>query len=533
MADSRAPHGSKAVLMSSRLHAVCALLALLGAGLSGCTTGRYVEGVQLAAERAGVGDAASFAVSRRGHLRFDHATLSELDDVLRLDDLDAMKKSGSATLTTANAIATRAVDDELDRLPPKELDHLVDQYRLAEIPVEPHARRAALKAAYAERATALLKADQEHLAELPTVSAARRFLQEIRDAVAPPPGDRGKVARALLGAPLFLPAAIGAEIADAEATDRAVTADFTQIAVYNPPSTVAPPTAEELENAAPAQLAQWFAPVFVQQVDPAADYPPDDDRVGRVWLDGTPDVVAVHVDTTAPVVYWSHQVAKVEQRRYDQLVYVAWYPRHPAMSDNDPSAGNIDGVVVRLTLDRHHRPAVYEFVRSCGCYHTLWVAEFVEAAARAEYGPPTAAQQFAVQRTGTKRELFMPELVPDDGARPHRPIAYVSAGYHLLMRIHPLTDEDLAGEITREYTYQLRPYDELTRLPLGDGVASMFGSDGLVHDAGRREGWLLAPTGMLSAGQPRQLGTMKIRMDAYDYDDPRLLERNLRLPADF
>jgi hypothetical protein len=68
---------------------------------------------------------------------------------------------------------------------------------------------------------------------------------------------------------------------------------------------------------------------------------------------------------------------------------------------------------------------------------------------------------------------------------------------------------------------------------LGDGVASMFGGDGLVHNAGRGEGWLLAPTGMLSAGQTRQLGTMKIRMDAYDYDDPRLLERNLRLPDGF
>jgi hypothetical protein len=61
----------------------------------------------------------------------------------------------------------------------------------------------------------------------------------------------------------------------------------------------------------------------------------------------------------------------------------------------------------------------------------------------------------------------------------------------------------------------------------------MFGSDGLVHNAGRKEGLLLAPTGMLSAGQPRQLGTMKIRMDAYDQDDPRLLEEGLRLPNGF
>ena len=112
-------------------------------------------------------------------------------------------------------------------------------------------------------------------------------------------------------------------------------------------------------------------------------------------------------------------------------------------------------------------------------------------------------------------------------------IAFVSAGDHLLMGVHPLRDDPVEATIDETYAYVLEPYESLTRLPLGGGIASMFGSDGLVHHAGRAEGWLLAPTGMLSAGQPRQLGTMKIRMDAYDYDDPRLLERNLRLPASF
>lgn len=89
------------------------------------------------------------------------------------------------------------------------------------------------------------------------------------------------------------------------------------------------------------------------------------------------------------------------------------------------------------------------------------------------------------------------------------------------------------ARVTAERTYLLERYETLTRLPLGDGVASMFGSDGLVHNAGRIEGWLMAPTGMRSAGQPRQLGTMKIRLDAYDYDDPHLLDRQLRFPPEF
>ncbi|MGD2111453.1 MAG: hypothetical protein PVI86_18910 [Phycisphaerae bacterium] len=39
---------------------------------------------------------------------------------------------------------------------------------------------------------------------------------------------------------------------------------------------------------------------------------------------------------------------------------------------------------------------------------------------------------------------------------------------------------------------------------------------------------VLAPTGMRSAGQPRQLGTMKIRMDAYPAFLTRLLDLGFR-----
>jgi len=322
-------------------------------------------------------------------------------------------------------------------------------------------------------------------------------------------------------------------MADREATQRAVVADFEQIIEYRPAEMVEVPSAATLERADPASLARWFAPTFEQQTDPQADYPVTDDQIGRVFLDGTPDAIQVHIDIKDPVVYWAHQQAKVGKRRYDQLVYVAWYPSRPALTPNDAQAGRIDGVVVRITLDRHKRPAIYEFVRSCGCYHTLWVAEFVESAARRQFGAPSEGLSYAAQRPTTGRELFFPELIRDDGARPRRPIVFVSAGHHLLMTVKPMDENSGTTPNAAMRTYRLEPYETLTRLPLGDGVASMFGSDGLVHDAGRREGWLLAPTGMLSAGQPRQLGTMKIRMDAYDYNDPRLLEQNLRLPDDF
>lgn len=501
--------------------------------VTGCAPARFVEGVRYVADRHGVRSADTFGVAHRGYLRFDHALLSDLDDVLTLDDADRIHADGRRVLEHAHSLATRAIADEVRRMPPKALDELDRQYRLKLTRSDVDARRADVNGAFATCSRTRLDGDLARLEATTTAAQARRFLRAIRRDVELSPGDRGKVARALLGAPLYLPAAIGAEIADAEATERLLTADFEHVIRYELPDRPSPGDAVDLKNADPATLAVWYAPVFIQQIDPNAEYAGDADRIGRVFLTGAPGNIAVHVDTSEPIVYWTHQQAKVGSQRYAQLVYVAWYPRRPALAANDPSAGDIDGMVVRITLDRHHRPAIYEFVRSCGCYHTLWVAEFVEAAARAEYGGAGERQTYAVQREDVDRELFIPALVRDDGTGPHRPIVFVNAGHHLVMTIHPLTDEPLLAKTQEHEAYRLEPYDVLTHLPLGDGVASMFGSDGLVHNAGRAEGWLLAPTGMLSAGQPRQLGTMKIRMDAYDYDDPRLLERNLRLPHSF
>lgn len=509
------------------------LASLLFVPALGCAPSRLAEGIAYAADRYHVRDASTLRVSGKGHLRLNVALRSDLKDAIAESELAVVKERGGDVLRRANALAVTAVAGEVDRMPGEGLRFLTAKYGLTEAPRDVAERREYLKREFAARSHASLDRDLTHLTAAKDTRAARRFLESIADKIEPPAGDRGKLARALLGAPLFLPASIGAEMADREAMQREVVADFQQVVEYRPAQMDAVASAVRLEQADPPALARWFAPLFVQQADPEATYPPSEDRIGRVYLTGQADAIQVHIDIDDPVVYWTHQRAKVGDRRYDQLVYVAWFPSRPALTPNDPEAGRIDGVVVRITLDRHNRPAVYEFVRSCGCYHTLWVAEFVESAARKQFGRPANGHSFAVQRPTTARELFFPELIRDDGARPRRPIAFVSAGHHLLMGVRPMEEEAVGARIVARRTYRLEPYATLTRLPLGEGVASMFGSDGLVHNAGRKEGWLLAPTGMLSAGQPRQLGTMKIRMDAYDYDDPRLLERNLRLPDDF
>ena len=61
--------------------------------------------------------------------------------------------------------------------------------------------------------------------------------------------------------------------------------------------------------------------------------------------------------------------------------------------------------------------------------------------------------------------------------------------------------------IAEDRSYRILDYDALDRLPLGDGIASMFGPDGLVHNAGRPEGF---PAGAIGHAQRRSVARLLI-----------------------
>ncbi len=496
----------------------------------GCAPARLTEGIRYATEKYGVADASTSPVQDKSYLRFDAGLRADLDELLETpESRQPTRQEAANLLSAANDLAIQQTIGELERMPPEGLRWLAARYQGTARDDDPEEQLGEWKNRFREEAKRELDVD---LAQLDAGGDVRRFLRDTRRSLRALPGDRGRTARALLGAPFFVPAMIGAELADAEATQRTLVADFEHMVEYRPKNS-APMETGDLSSLDLQSLAGYFAPVFVQQVRPDASYGVNEDRIGKICLAGSADDIQVNVDTSQPTVYWTHSQARIGPKRYDQLSYVAWYPSRPALSKNDVQAGSIDGVVVRITLDGLHRPAIYEFVRACGCYHTLWVAEFVETTARSEFGLPTGDHQFAVERDMTGRSLFLPALVGDDGTTPRRPFVFVDSGYHLVLTISPSDTGIHPDHLVEGRTYQLEPYESLTRLPLGNAVASMFANNGLVHHASRKEGLLLAPTGMLKAGQPRQLGTMKIRMDDYDHDDPRLLEKNLRLPTSF
>jgi hypothetical protein len=512
-----------------------AMFLMLGGLLTGCAPAQLTEGVAFTANQQGVREASAVPVRGMGHLRFDTALRSDLDAAMDTEQFGVAQSSAEKVLRNAHQLALRATTSELDRMPPTALRQLAERYD-ADIPPDsnPDAIRASLQKRYERESDAAFARNMTRVAGAEDPQQLHHMLADIRSRIEPEAGDAGRWGRVLLASPMYLPAAIGAELADSEATKRNTIAEFADVQVYTPAPPIDPAPTHDEGNAAPDALARRYAPVFVQEINRDAEYAPREDRIGRVTLAGDPGDLQVNIDVADPVVYWTRTSAWIHEQPHDQLVYVAWYPSRPALSPGDPQAGRIDGVVVRITLDQTKRPAIYEFVRTCGCYHTLWVADPIEQAALTEWGKPLPGMAFAVQKKSERnRELFMPALIHDTGPEPHRPVVMVNAGEHLVLTIDTREAGHYEHATAAPKTYRLEPYETLTHLPIGDQIASMFNSQGLVHGAARAEGWMLAPTGMLQAGRPRQLGTMKIRMDAYDYDDPRLLERNLRLPSNF
>lgn len=277
-------------------------------------------------------------------------------------------------------------------------------------------------------------------------------------------------------------------------------------------------------------LLEKFAPVIVQETDPAAAYDPAVNEIGTPRphenLDGGK---RVFVDTDAPSLFAFTSEATLGGKPHRQLVYTWWFAEHPKLKGGfDPEHGKIEGVTLRMTLDERDRPMIYETIYNCGCYHRAYPTEELEAMAQAEFGPPEEGRYTSVRREMPRRiDLYVPEAVPGDPGE--RPVVFSAAGRHMPLAIGHEAHIGERAHITDTRQLELRPYERLEEGgPDGLGI---FRADSLVAGADRAETWMLFPTGLYHAGTPRRRGAQLIHFDQYDWDDPHLLERTLRLPS--
>lgn len=241
-----------------------------------------------------------------------------------------------------------------------------------------------------------------------------------------------------------------------------------------------------------ALFRQFMPQVVVEQRSEA-------DRIGAPRLD---EQGRIEIDTTRPVVFTFLSHTRPGSRILLQLNYAFWFPERPAEHGLDLYAGELSGVLWRVTLDHQLRPVLYDSIHQCGCYHKLFVP---------------AGSHIDLEGLGGERPLafpLSPGLAGDRGLR-----LRLEAGSHYII------DVGEAIPSTSTERYALEDYASQLQLPAVDSARSLFGPSGIVRQSQRPERLVLWPLGVPSAGAMRQRGLHAIAfVGRRHFDDPDLLE---------
>jgi hypothetical protein len=185
-------------------------------------------------------------------------------------------------------------------------------------------------------------------------------------------------------------------------------------------------------------------------------------------------------------------------------VYTIWFPERPRTGAGDILGGNLDGVVIRVTLGADGAPLVYDTIHPCGCYHMFF---------------PTALVKSLPAPPGREEWAFVPAVLPALHAA-QRVVVRVASRTHYVTGIR-------ADSADGGIAYRLVDDNDLRALPAGEQVTrSAFGPDGIVPGTERGERFLFWPMGIDNAGAMRQWG---IHATAFigrrHFDDADLIER--------
>ena len=206
----------------------------------------------------------------------------------------------------------------------------------------------------------------------------------------------------------------------------------------------------------------------------------DADRVGSPRLDADG---RIRIDTGRPTVFTYPGYMRRGGQVLPQLNYVFWFPARAPERGFDLYAGDLAGILWRVTLDHELRPVLYDSIHLCGCYHKLFL-------------PP--GSQVDLDRLKGERPLV---FTLDDLPEPPRGLQLrLAAATHYII-------EARAPEFDPQaLPYGLEPYERQLTLPGPGGAASLFGSTGIVEQSRRPERFVLWPMGIPSPGAMRQRG---------------------------
>jgi hypothetical protein len=294
----------------------------------------------------------------------------------------------------------------------------------------------------------------------------------------------------------------------------------------------------QLAAASPETLVRYYSPIFVQQrINTQAQkhpYPPEYDQIGTAHLRHEANGKLKSYVAGPPTVYAIFKKLPIEGHEHVQITYTAWYPAHPRMKAIDLEAADVDSCVVRVTLDADNAPLFYETIAACGCFHKVFVEDWIEEGARSTYGPPEAKKHYCVERA-LKDEIDweVAGLVKEQRDQPRRPVVFLKAGEHKViglgsaarLRVPPMAEK---------HRYETTSYADLYMVVVdgGSDKAAFFDMDkgGKVRGADRKEKFLFSFAHVDAAGQPRADDQIKMHFDQSTWGDPTIYAKYLRLP---
>lgn len=243
------------------------------------------------------------------------------------------------------------------------------------------------------------------------------------------------------------------------------------------------------------QLAALYAPVF--EVDTSGAF----DKIGTPQWQNEKNP---SIDPNTPVVFAYPSFTRFYGKVLVQLNYALWFSERPSRGALDIEAGQIDGLIFRITLDENGIPLMYDAIHQCGCFHLLFPQGDLRISEKAQ-------------------QLAEPPLIPQTMPlwdKNKQLVIRIESGRHFIQRLY--TEDAL---ISNSLTYRVLDYNQLRKLPYKNGTRSMFGVDALVAGTQRPERFIFWTMGVKSPGSMRQQGHHAVTLRGQrHFDDPYLLQ---------
>ncbi len=224
-----------------------------------------------------------------------------------------------------------------------------------------------------------------------------------------------------------------------------------------------------------------------------------------------------------PVLYQRLAYTRYQSQTLLQLVYSVWFPERPRAANIDLLSGQLDSVVLRLTLAPDGTPWLYDSIHSCGCYHLFFPTPGAKALAAPSAGAASVPEPI--------EWAFVPAALP---ALPvgQRMALHLESGTHYVEGLRPVA----ALADASSTPYALLDDVALRSLPVLGGSSSntrsAFWPNGIVPGTERGERALFWPMGIASPGAMRQWGRQPTAfVGRRHFDDARLLEQRFELVA--